>query len=85
MTVAGLLAAGIALVPLVYLAVRTGEAGVTRVVEILTRERTLELLARSVALTVIVTSASLVLGVAAALLVTRTDVPGRKVLADALS
>ncbi len=81
MTVAGLLAAGIALVPLVYLAVRTGEAGVTRVVEILTRERTLELLARSVALTVIVTSASLVLGVAAALLVTRTDVPGRKVLA----
>lgn len=81
MLAGGWLAALVALVPLGYLLVRTAEAGPARILDILTRPRTLELLGRSVALTVIVTGACLVLGVATALLVTRTDLPGRRVLA----
>lgn len=49
--------------------------------EILSRPRTLELIARSLTLTVIVTTACLILGTSAAYLVTRTDLPGRRVLA----
>lgn len=79
--VGGWIAALVALVPLAYLVVRTGEAGPARVLEILTRPRTLELIGRSVALTVIVTTGALLLGIAIALLVTRTDLPGRRVLA----
>lgn len=70
-----------ALVPLLYLVVRTAEAGPERILEILSRPRTLELLFRSLALTGIVTGGSLVLGITTALLVVRTDLPGRRVLA----
>lgn len=78
---AGVVAAAVALVPLVYLVVRTGEAGPARIMEILGRPSTLELLVRSVALTTIVTVASLALGITTALLVVRTDLPGRRVVA----
>lgn len=75
------MAALVALVPLLYLLVRTGEAGPERIVDILTRPRTLELLLRSLALTGIVTTGALTLGITTALLVVRTDLPGRRVLA----
>lgn len=78
---AGGLAAVIALIPLAYLGVRTAEAGAGQVLNILRRDRTLELVAQSLLLTVIVTAASLVIGITTAILVTRTDLPGRRVLA----
>lgn len=70
-------AAVVAAIPLLYLAVRAGEDGLTRVVEVLLRARTAELLGRSLLLAVVVTGACVVVGVAAAWLVVRTDVPGR--------
>lgn len=75
------MAAGIALLPLGYLVVRTVEAGGPRVLEILSRNRTIELIGRSLTLTIVVTAASLILGTCAAYLVTRTDLPGRRVFA----
>lgn len=81
MLATGWLVALVALVPLWYLLVRTGEAGPARIVQILSRPRTLELVVRSLALTGIVTGACLVIGIMVALLVARTDLPGRRVLA----
>jgi iron(III) transport system permease protein len=71
-------AALLAALPLVYLLVRTGSAGVEQVVDILWRPRTLELLARSLGLAAVVTTASLVIGVAWAWVVTQTSLPGRR-------
>lgn len=70
---------GIAQVPLVYLVVRTAGEGRERVLSVLLSERVVELTARSLALTAVVTTACVVLGVGSAYLVTRTDVPGRRV------
>ncbi|SBT40345.1 ABC transporter permease [Micromonospora auratinigra] len=70
----------VALLPLVYLGVRVAEAGVERIVAELFTTRVAVLAARSVALAAVVTAACTVLGVATALLVTRTDLPGRRVL-----
>ncbi|WP_203701595.1 ABC transporter permease [Asanoa iriomotensis] len=70
-------ALAVALLPLVYLLIRTGEAGLGRIAdEVLTR-RVAELAGRSIALMVVVTVACTVVGVAAAFLVTRTDLPMR--------
>jgi iron(III) transport system permease protein len=69
----------VALIPLVYLAVRTAGAGWTRISAELFQARVAELAARSVGLAVVVTTACVVLGVASAFLVTRTDLPGRRV------
>jgi len=71
-------AAVIALLPLVYVAVRASERGLGTVAEVLLRERTLRLVARSLALAGTVTVACLVLGVALACLVTRTRLPGHR-------
>lgn len=65
--------------PLVYLLLRTGEQASTRGLGHLFGTRTLELAVRSAALAGVVTVACLVLGVGSAFLVTRTDVPGRRV------
>jgi iron(III) transport system permease protein len=73
------LAAGIALLPLAYLAVRASERGLDTVVDVLLRERTVRLVLRSLALAGTVTCACLVLGVTLAWLVTRTRLPGRRV------
>ena len=70
-----------ALLPIAYLVVRTGEAGPSRVADILLRERTLTLVLRSLALAGTVTLLCLVIGVGLAILVTRTNVPGRRLLA----
>jgi iron(III) transport system permease protein len=69
----------VALIPLVYLAVRVGEAGAGRILDELLTSRTAVLAARSLALAAVVTVACVVLGVGSAFLVTRTDLPGRKV------
>src|SRR5690606_34501067 len=76
---AAVVAVGIAQVPLVYLVVRTAGEGRERVLSVLLSERVVELTARSLALTAVVTTACVVLGVGSAYLVTRTDVPGRRV------
>jgi iron(III) transport system permease protein len=81
LTGAALPAAGVALLPLVYLVVRTAAAGWPRVSDILLRERTLTLVLRSLTLTGLVTAGCLVVGVVLAVLVTRTDLPGRQVVA----
>ncbi|WP_277211100.1 ABC transporter permease [Isoptericola croceus] len=68
----------VALVPVAYLLLRTGEAGAERVVEIVWRERTAALVLRSLALTISVTVLCVVVGVASASILTRTDLPGRR-------
>ena len=77
----GLLTALVALLPVGYLVVRTAEAGAERVADIVLRERSLTLVARSLALAGAVTTLSLLVGVSLAILVTRTDLPGRRMLA----
>ena len=69
------------LIPLVYLVVRAGDAGASRVLSEVLTGRVLALTARSLALAGVVTAASLVLGVGSALLVTRTRLPFRRGLA----
>ena len=71
----------IALLPIGYLVVRTSEAGLDRVLTVLLRQRTAELVGRSLLLVALVTTLSVVIGVGLAFLVTRTDLPGRRVLA----
>ncbi len=65
--------------PLWYLAVQAFSEGLAEVVDELWRRRTLDLALRSVGLAVVVTGAALVVGIAGAFLVTRTDLPGRRV------
>jgi len=77
--VPALLAAALALLPLVYLGVRALERGWQPAADVLLRERTLRLVARSLALAGVVTAACLVLGVSTAWLVVRTRLPGRRV------
>jgi iron(III) transport system permease protein len=68
----------LALAPLAYLAVRAGERGWDTAMAVLWRGRTAELAIRSVALAAAVTAACVVVGVLAAWLVTRSDLPGRR-------
>jgi iron(III) transport system permease protein len=75
------LAAFIALLPLLYLAVRTVDAGWAAVWEVLTRPRTWETAVRSLGLAVAVAAACVVIGVPTAWLVTRSDLRGRRVWA----
>ncbi|MGI8758600.1 MAG: ABC transporter permease [Acidimicrobiales bacterium] len=78
-TLAGVVVALAALLPAVYLVVRSAEAGVDGVLEVLTAGRTLELLARTTLLAVAVTTASIAIAVPLAWLTVRTDLPGRRV------
>jgi len=79
--VASVLAVGVAAVPLVYLGVRTTEAGWSRIRAQLMTPGLLELTMRTVALTAVVTAGCLVIGVGTALLVVRTDLPARRFFA----
>ncbi|MGH3930249.1 MAG: ABC transporter permease, partial [Pseudonocardiaceae bacterium] len=72
------LAAAIALLPLVYLAVRASERGLGTVVEVLVRDRTVALVLRSLALAGSVTVVCLVLGISLAGLIVRTRLPARR-------
>jgi iron(III) transport system permease protein len=73
--------AAAALVPLGYLVVRGFEGGVADVVDIVLRERTGRLVIRSLVLAGTVTALCVAVGVGLAVLVTRTDLPGRKLWA----
>lgn len=73
-----------ALLPLAYLVVRATERGWEPVRATLWRDRTLELVGRSLWLAATVTAACLVIGIGAAWLVSRTDLPGRRVWRVAL-
>ncbi|MFD4143507.1 ABC transporter permease [Streptomyces sp. NPDC058572] len=78
LAIAASLAAGVALIPLAYLGIRVGQAGWDRIADELFTARTAELAARSMALAGVVTAGCTVVGVASAFLVTRTDLPGRR-------
>ena len=67
----------LSLVPLLYLAVRAGDAGWQRTADMLLRPRTLETVGTSVALVAVVATACLLIGVPTAWLVARTDLPGQ--------
>lgn len=75
-----LVATATAVSPLVYLVVRAGERGWAPVGATLWRSRTLELTLRSLALAATVTALCLLIGISLAWLVTRTDVPGRRLV-----
>jgi len=81
LSVAALIAAAIAVLPLVYLAIRAGQLNAARVMDVLSRVRSFEQLGRSVLLAAVVTMGSLVLGVGSAWVVARTDVPLRRLWA----
>ena len=68
----------VALLPLVYLLIRTGEAGAARIADELLTVRVATLAARTMALAAVVTTGCVVLGVGTAFLVTRTDLPARR-------
>jgi iron(III) transport system permease protein len=78
-------AAGVALLPLGYLAVRASERGLGTVADVIMRERTLRLVLRSIALAGAVTGVCVVLGVSLAWLVARTRLPGGRLWAVALA
>lgn len=69
---------GATLLPLAYLGDRALTRGWSFVVAELAQPRTLALIGRSLLLVGVVTAACVVLGVAFAVLVTRTDLPGRR-------
>lgn len=70
-------AAAVAVLPLVYLALRSMDDGPGALADILTRDRTMALVARSAALAAAVTMLSLVVGISLAWLTTRVRLPGR--------
>jgi iron(III) transport system permease protein len=72
------LAAGVAVLPLLYLTVRATERGLGTVAEVLVQDRTVALVVRSLALAGAVTAVCLVLGVSLAGLLVRTRLPGRR-------
>ncbi len=74
-----------ALTPLVYLGIRSFDGGVDKASRLLFRQRTFDLASNTVVLTVIVAAGCLILGVFAAWIITRTDIPGRRIFAVALS
>lgn len=78
LTTLGLIVAVGALLPLAYLLVRSGQAGWSRVWEIVSAPRTLILLRDTLALTVAVTATTIMIAVPLAWLTVRTDLPGRR-------
>lgn len=86
LVVAGLAVAGLALLPLGYLLVRSSELGLDRILDIATSERTRGLLWRTSLLAVSVTATSCAIAVPLAWITVRTDLPLRRfwVIATAL-
>jgi iron(III) transport system permease protein len=75
LVVCAAIAASIAAIPLVYLAVRASEAGITTIAGTLGRGRVLQLTLNSLGLAAAVTLSSLVVGTAVAWVLTRVRVP----------
>ncbi len=71
----------VVLIPTAYLVVRAAEGGAHDFWATLTDARTVALLGRTVALAAAVTAGALAIGVPLAWLTTRTDLPGRRVIA----
>ncbi|WP_228281300.1 ABC transporter permease [Rubrobacter marinus] len=67
--------------PLLYLAIRASEAGLTEISEVVFDASSLEVLARSVLLAAVVTAVAVGIAVPLAWLTARTDLPGRRVWA----
>ena len=66
------------LLPVLYLFIRTADAGVDPLADILLRGRIAEIIFRSLVLVAIVSAASAVLALALGWLIERTDLPGRR-------
>ena len=81
LTIAAFLVAVLVALPLVYLVIRAGGAGLDKVVDILLRPRTHQIFFGSAGLALGVTLAATVIGVSLAWLTVRTDLPGRKIWA----
>lgn len=79
------MAAAVALVPIGYLFLRTAQGGIGDWIDAVAGPRVAALAGTSLALTAVVTVLCLAIGVSAAWLVTRTDVPGRGLLAVLLA
>nr|MDQ3383616.1 ABC transporter permease subunit [Actinomycetota bacterium] len=77
------MAAAVALIPLAYLLIRAGEAGAANWFDYVLTDRVARLATRSMLLGAVVAGGCLLIGVGCALLVTRTDLPGRRVFAVA--
>jgi iron(III) transport system permease protein len=77
-SLAGLVVAALALLPLGYLIVRSSELGVGRAMEIATSDRSVGLLWRTVSLAVAVTASSVAIAVPIAWLTVRSDLPLRR-------
>lgn len=82
---AALSVGALALTPLGYLLIRAFDGGTDKVMRLLFRQRTLDLTVRTLGLTVTVVAACTVLGVLLAWITTRTDLPGRRFFAVALT
>ena len=78
--IAGIVAAAAAAIPLVYLIVRTADAGLATIVESLQRPSVLAQTANSVLLAVAVTASCLVLGTLSAWVLSRVRLPGVRML-----
>jgi iron(III) transport system permease protein len=81
LTAGALAATAVALIPLVYLLLRTVQAGLPAWWDRVTTPRVAELTMTSILLGVVVSVGCLVVGVGSAYLVTRTNVPGRGLFA----
>jgi len=79
LSISSLVAAVAVVVPISYIAIRASDRGWDGIEATLWRRRMLTLIWRSVSLAGAVTAASVLIGVASAWLVSRTDLPGRRV------
>ncbi|MGD8150638.1 ABC transporter permease [Ornithinimicrobium sp. Y1694] len=79
------MATAVALLPLFYLLLRTGQGGLAQWWSVVGTERVARLATTSLLLAIVVTAACLVIGVAGAWLVTRSNTPGRRIFAVLLA
>ena len=80
LTALGVVVGAAALVPLVYLLIRAGDAGAGGIWEVVSAPRTLRLLRDTIGLTLAVTASTIAIAVPLAWLTVRTDLPGRRLL-----
>ncbi|MFK5635698.1 ABC transporter permease [Ornithinimicrobium sp. LYQ103] len=79
------MATAVALIPLAYLVLRTGQGGLRAWLDTVATERTATLATTSLLLAAVVTAACLAIGVGSAWLVTRSNTPGRRAFAVLLA
>jgi iron(III) transport system permease protein len=79
LVISGILVSILAVLPLAYLTIRAGSAGLVNVTNILLRARTHQIFLNSTSLALGVVVATVIIGVPLAWLTVRSDLPGRKV------